>query len=203
MATLTGTDISSTYGSLLKTTDNLPITSTLKLVTDGLGNNTALELSTLAAKVNGNVTATNLSGTNTGDETNATIKTKLTAATSSNDGYLTSADWTLFNSKEDSLLTRNTRTSSYTLVLSDFNKAIEFNSASATVLTVPTNATAAIPVGSGIPIFTYGIGTTTIAPAAGVTINSKLGRLAINGRYTAAYLQKRDVNEWYLFGDLA
>ncbi len=52
----------------------------------------------------GAISATNLSGTNTGDETNTTIKTKLGAATSSNDGYLTSTDWTSFNSKVASSL---------------------------------------------------------------------------------------------------
>ena len=38
-------------------------------------------------------------GTNTGDETTATIKTKLGAATTSSDGYLTSTDWNTFDSK--------------------------------------------------------------------------------------------------------
>jgi hypothetical protein len=38
-------------------------------------------------------------GDNTGDETQARIKTKLGAASTSTDGYLTSADWNMFNSK--------------------------------------------------------------------------------------------------------
>jgi hypothetical protein len=42
------------------------------------------------------------SGTNTGDETTATIKTKLGVATTSTDGYLTSANWTTFNNKANS-----------------------------------------------------------------------------------------------------
>ena len=45
----------------------------------------------------------NTSGTNTGDETKATIQSKLGAATSSNDWYLTSADWSTFNSKQNAL----------------------------------------------------------------------------------------------------
>lgn len=40
------------------------------------------------------------SGTNTGDETTATIKTKLGAASGAADGYLTSANWTTFDSKQ-------------------------------------------------------------------------------------------------------
>lgn len=45
----------------------------------------------------------NTSGTNTGDETGSTIKTKLGAATSSVDGYLTSSDWSTFNGKQAAL----------------------------------------------------------------------------------------------------
>jgi hypothetical protein len=68
MATLTGQTIASTYDALLKVTDNGPITSSLKLITDGLGNDTALSLSNVAASINGNVTATSFiksSGTST------------------------------------------------------------------------------------------------------------------------------------------
>jgi len=50
----------------------------------------------------GPISATNLSGTNTGDETQTSIKTKLGAASTSADGYLTAADWTTFNNKVDS-----------------------------------------------------------------------------------------------------
>ncbi len=51
-------------------------------------------------------------GTNTGDETTTTIKTKLGAATTSADGYLTSTDWNIFNSKQPagSYLTSYTET---------------------------------------------------------------------------------------------
>jgi hypothetical protein len=46
----------------------------------------------------------NQSGTNTGDETTATIKTKLGAATTSVDGYLTSTDWNTFNNKGNKII---------------------------------------------------------------------------------------------------
>lgn len=51
----------------------------------------------------GNISALNLSGNNSGDETLTTIKTKLGAASSTQDGYLTSADWSTFNSKQNAL----------------------------------------------------------------------------------------------------
>lgn len=47
----------------------------------------------------GDIFATNLFGNNTGDETSTTIKTKLGIASSTQDGYLTQADWITFNSK--------------------------------------------------------------------------------------------------------
>ena len=103
--TLTGLTPATTYDALLKTTDNQPLTSTRKVITDGLGNDSALSLATTSASITGTLTvsstltASNLSGTNTGDETQATIKSKLGAATTSVDGYLTSTDWTTFNNK--------------------------------------------------------------------------------------------------------
>lgn len=42
----------------------------------------------------------NLSGVNTGDETTASIKTKLGIASASQDGYLLQADWNTFNNKQ-------------------------------------------------------------------------------------------------------
>ena len=41
----------------------------------------------------------NTSGTNSGDETQASVKTKLGAASSGVDGYLTGSDWNTFNGK--------------------------------------------------------------------------------------------------------
>ena len=109
MASLTGTSIQSTYDSLLKISGNDPLTASLQRITDGLGNFTPLYLSTTAVEISsglnviGSITGSNLSGTNTGDETNSSIKSKLGAATSSNDGYLTSTDWSTFNAKQPAL----------------------------------------------------------------------------------------------------
>lgn len=58
MASLTGQTISSTYDSLLKVTDNGPLNSSLKTITDGLGNSSSLQLSTVAAYITGGLTVT-------------------------------------------------------------------------------------------------------------------------------------------------
>jgi hypothetical protein len=44
--TLTGTTPQDTYDSLIKVTDNGPLSGSLKKLTDGLGNDSALSLST-------------------------------------------------------------------------------------------------------------------------------------------------------------
>ncbi len=60
----------------------------------------------------GNVPNLSFSGSNTGDETTLTIKTKLGTASTSADGYLTSTDWNIFNNKQPagSYLTSYTET---------------------------------------------------------------------------------------------
>jgi hypothetical protein len=56
--TLTGTTPQDTYDSLIKVTDNGPISGTLKALSDGLGNDSALALSTGAATITGTLTTT-------------------------------------------------------------------------------------------------------------------------------------------------
>lgn len=54
--TLTGTTPQDTYDSLIKVTDNGPLTGSLKKLTDGLGNDSSLSLSTTAASFSGSLT---------------------------------------------------------------------------------------------------------------------------------------------------
>jgi len=96
----------------------------------------------------------------------------------------------------------NTRTGSYTLVVSDRGKVIEMNVGSANTLTIPANADAALPVGTQVTVIQYGTGQTTIAAAAGVTLNSLAGALRITAQYGAASLYKRNTNDWVAFGTL-
>jgi hypothetical protein len=56
--TLTGTEIKDTYDSLIKVTDNGPISGTLKALSDGLGNDSTLSLSTTAASIAGTLAVT-------------------------------------------------------------------------------------------------------------------------------------------------
>lgn len=95
----------------------------------------------------------------------------------------------------------NARTASYTLVLTDNWKVVTMNSASATTLTVPTNASVAFPVGASITICCIGSGQTTVSPASGVTILSRSSytNITILGDAT---LIKLGTNTWKLIGSL-
>ena len=81
------------------------VTRTVNAVTNSDKGSVAITSHLLAINHNlithTNRTALNaVSGTNTGDETTTTIKTKLMAASAVADGYLTSIHWNLFNSKQ-------------------------------------------------------------------------------------------------------
>jgi len=96
----------------------------------------------------------------------------------------------------------NKEAASYTLVLSDAHNYVEMEDSSANVLTIPTNATVAFPIGTEIRVTQLGTGQTTITPIAGVTLRSNAGKNKTTGQYSVATLFKRALNEWYLSGDI-
>jgi hypothetical protein len=95
----------------------------------------------------------------------------------------------------------NVQNGSYTLVLSDANKAVEINSASAVNLTVPPHSSVAFTVGIVIEIVQFGTGQVTLVPGSGVSLYSANG-LKSRAQYSAASLRKRAANEWIVTGDL-
>lgn len=91
--------------------------------------------------------------------------------------------------------------SAYTVVLADDGKIIECSASSAITLTVPTNTTAAFPIGTQIMLIATGTGQVTVAAAGGVTINATPG-LKLRTQWSTALLIKRATNTWLLSGDL-
>jgi len=91
----------------------------------------------------------------------------------------------------------------YTLALTDVGGIVDMNNAAANTLTVPLNATVAFPVGTSIAVSMSGAGVTSIAGAAGVTINSDTGKLNISVQYATASLLKTATDTWLLVGSLA
>lgn len=106
------------------------------------------------------------------------------------------------DTKQNKLKSFNRQTSSYTLVLSDADKLVEMDVATANNLTIPLNSTVAYAVGTQIDISQYGAGQTTFVATSGVTIRSANNWLKINARYGAATLTKVGTDEWYLWGNL-
>ena len=69
------------------------------------------------------------------------------------------------------------------------------------MITVPTNAAQAFPVGTVITIIRVGTGEVTISGDVGVTVNNPIGsRLRV--QWSSATLRKRATDTWHLSGDL-
>lgn len=132
-------------------------------------------------------------------------KVAVSSVTSTELGYVsgvTSAIQTQVDTKTAKLITANRQTASYTLVLSDADKLVEMNVATANNLTVPLNSSVAFSVGTQILLAQYGAGQTTVVATSGVTIRSNGGKLKLNVQYSGATLIKIATDEWYLFGDI-
>jgi hypothetical protein len=114
------------------------------------------------------------------------------------------ASWAALDlsTKSDKLLSTNSQSASYTLVLSDADKMLEMNVASANNLTVPLNSSQAFPIGTQITILQTGTGQTTIVATGGVTINATPG-LKLRTQWSSATLIKRAENTWVAIGDLS
>jgi len=82
----------------------------------------------------------------------------------------------------------------YTPLLSDAGKTIEFTSATAVALTAPTDASVAFPISTQIFLRQVGAGAVTTS-APGGTINAKGGTLAMT-QWAYARLTKRAANTW-------
>jgi hypothetical protein len=95
-----------------------------------------------------------------------------------------------------------TYTAAHTLVAGDAGKILYYNSASGGTFTIPDD-TVVIPVDTRIDLSQLGAGQLTIAPGAGVTLNSFDSLRKLAGPYAGATLHNRAANNWVLFGNLA
>jgi hypothetical protein len=100
------------------------------------------------------------------------------------------------------------KTDDYTLVLTDsFQNLIPMNKATAVDLKIPTNATAAIPVGTVITVLNKGAGLVTIsATTSGTTTVLSAGAVAASptlAQYKTAACIKTAADVWYVVGAIA
>ena len=109
----------------------------------------------------------------------------------------------------DPNLTINTQTgTTYTVVAGDAQKLITLSNASAITLTIASNATQALPVGTQVTISQYGAGQVTIVGAsspAAVTINSTGATPTTpitRTQYSTATLIQTSTDNWLVVGDI-
>lgn len=97
------------------------------------------------------------------------------------------------------------QTADYTAVLADsYQKLIPMNKATAVAFKIPTNASAAIPVGSVITVLNKGAGLVTIsAVTSGTTTILSAGATAAAptlGQYKSCACLKVSTDVWYIVG---
>jgi hypothetical protein len=97
------------------------------------------------------------------------------------------------------------KTDDYTLVLDDsYQNLIPMNKATAVALNIPTDATAAIPVGTVITVLNKGVGDVTIsAVTSGTTTVLSAGAVAASptlAQYKTAACIKTAADVWYVVG---
>lgn len=95
-----------------------------------------------------------------------------------------------------------TSTSNVQLDLTHKGKTIELNNAGNIFLTIPANATTALPVGYWVNVVMVGAGQVFVSPAVGVTCRSYNSALKLAGQWAMATLYKRATNEWVAGGNL-
>jgi hypothetical protein len=97
----------------------------------------------------------------------------------------------------------------YTFVLSDNGKVVEFSNSSPIIAYIPSSNIAALPVGSQITVLQTGTGQVTIAPLNSnlgynfvtTTVNGTPG-LKLRAQWSSAVLIKRSSEQWVVIGDL-
>ena len=100
------------------------------------------------------------------------------------------------------------KTDDYTMVLNDsYQNLIPMNKATAVALNIPTDATAAIPVGTVITVLNKGVGDVTIsAVTSGTTTVLSAGAVAASptlAQYKTAACIKTATDTWYVVGAIA
>ena len=100
------------------------------------------------------------------------------------------------------------KTDDYTLVLNDsYQTLIPMNKGTAVALKIPTNATAALPIGSVITILNKGAGTVTIsAVTSGTTTVLSAGTVPASPtltQYKTAACIKTAADVWYVTGAIS
>jgi hypothetical protein len=153
-----------------------------------------------AANISGTTLASNVvtsSLTTVGTLTSLAVTGAITGASLSTTGSVTATGNVIGH-----IAFNTTPTGAYTLVLADDGKVVEIPAAG--IVTVPSNATAAFPIGTQITILQTTSGQITLAGATTpevVTVNATPG-LKLRAQWSSCTLIKRGTNIWVAMGDL-
>ena len=90
----------------------------------------------------------------------------------------------------------------FTPGVSDENTMVVMFNAAASTITLPSNTTAALPVGAEVDFLWAGVGQPTFVAGGGATANGTPG-LKLRARYSAATAKKIATDDWVIIGDLA
>ena len=90
----------------------------------------------------------------------------------------------------------------HTLEAVDENAVLRFTNAGAITLTLPADAGANLPVGSGGEIHQKGVGVITVVAGAGATLEASGGAVSSAGQYAVVGWRKDAANTYALFGAL-
>lgn len=126
-----------------------------------------------------------------------------TAAAATNTTQLATTAFVTTAVSTGQLVTVDAQTTSYTLTIGDYGRAVEVTSASATTVTIPPNSSVAFPVGTIIEIAQLGAGQVTIAAGSGVAMHSAGTLVHTRVQYSSVSIRKQATDTWLLVGDLA
>lgn len=175
------------------------VSGTAPIVSSG-GTTPAISIAAATAGAAGSMSAADktkldaITGTNTGDQT----ITLTGAVTGSGTGsFATTLAAAQVGSTNMAGWTVNAQVgTTYTLALADAFKIVTLNNGSAITLTLPKDATAAIPVGSEIIVTGIGAGLVTVAAESGATINNPTGASLTLAQYQVSRCIKTAANTW-------
>ena len=93
-------------------------------------------------------------------------------------------------------------TANYTLALTDANKDNYCVKATSIVITIPANASVAVPIGTTFNFYGEGAGIMVFKAAANVHLHSDKDSIATSRIHQVVGLKKRGLNYWILYGNL-
>jgi hypothetical protein len=95
------------------------------------------------------------------------------------------------------------KSASFTIATGDVAKILNCTLSTPLIVTIPTNASVAIPVGLSIEFIQAGTGPLVFIAAAGVTLTSLESRVTTSGQHAVAKLTKKATDTWVLSGEIA